>query len=430
MKNKNSLPELLAPAGNMERFDSALLYGADAVYLGGKDQLNLRHKALGFSWEELDEAIKKAKKVGVKIYYCLNVFPRQKAFASVEESLERLADLSIDGLIIADPGVLRMARELAPDIEIHLSTQSNTASGEAAVFWHEQGVSRVNLARELDLYDLRTTLQYISEHAPALETEIFVHGAMCLAISGQCLLSAWLNRRPGNLGQCTHPCRFEYRAVEMGLSGLRVEEVLREGESLWEIADNEDGFSAFWSPNDLCLVKYLSWFRNNGVSALKLEGRMRTATVVGQMVNVYRTALNDLSKGFFRPDLYLQELSCFASRPLDSGFFLPCGRRKIFFTPECSRSLPVVTGVLHSQNAPDCWKVFVKSRWSSLMDAEILMPGLNNVKLPAGQYFFENHRGEKTTLLHSGTWATVHIETVVPALQSGLFIRSCQPLEC
>lgn len=432
---KPHLPELLAPAGNMERLESALRYGANAVYLGGKDQLNLRQGALGFTWAELAEALGKIRAAGAKLYYCLNAFPRQQAFEGVEKSLELLAELGVDGLIVADAGVLRKARQLAPDIEIHLSTQANTASGEAALFWHEQGVSRVNLARELDLQELHRVTDFLGQHAPQLETEVFVHGAMCLAISGQCLLSAWLNQRPGNLGQCTHPCRFEYRGTEMELSALRVEESLREGETLWEIAPEENGFSAFWSPHELCLIKYLAWFKARKISALKLEGRMRTAPVVGHMVNVYRTALDDLAAGNFRPGLYLRELAPLASRPLSSGFFLPCGRRKVFFEPNKNLPAPVIVARLlrrveKASGGDACagqgaaFAVQIKAPWSAQDPAQLLLPGLNHMALPVGSYVFVNHRGEKVDKLHPGTEAVVYFEEELPAAAAGLYLRA------
>ena len=440
------LPELLAPAGSMERLEAAVLYGTDAVYLGGCDELNLRQGALGFNWQELDRAIALTRARGVKLYYCINAFPRQTGFARVEESLERLAELAVDGLIVADPGVFRLARKLAPGHPIHVSTQANTASGEAALFWHEQGAARVNLARELDAQELRAALAFMREHAPGLESEVFVHGAMCLAVSGQCLLSAWLNQRPGNLGQCTHPCRFEYRAVEYddagGLAaltpaqgaGLKLEEALRQGAPLWEIGPAEGmaeaGFSAFMSPYDLCLASYLVWFARQGVSALKIEGRMRTAPMIAQTVNVYRTALDDLAAGRFRPALYLRELGPLSSRALSSGFFLPGGKRKLFSSPRTEAGASPVVARLEAELSPGVWQVAVKARWERSATAEVLLPGLKTVPLAAGSYAFENHRAEQAQVLHPGTAATFYLpeglsaEASLAELRPGLFVRA------
>ena len=434
MTSKFFLPELLAPAGNMERLEAAVLYGADAVYLGGRDELNLRHGAIGFSWDDLDKAIVLKKSAGVKLYYCINAFPRQSGFPKVEASLERLSDLDIDGLIIADPGVFRLARRLAPRHDIHVSTQANTASGEAALFWHEQGATRVNLARELDAIALRDTLIFLRDKAPRLESEVFVHGAMCLAISGQCLLSAWLNQRPGNLGRCTHPCRFQYKVTginpDLQQSSLQLEESLRPGEPLWEVAQDNQGFSSFLSPHDLCLVKYLAWFCRLGVSALKIEGRMRTAPMVAQMVNVYRTALNDLVSGTFRYQTYLDELAPLSSRSLSSGFFLPNGKRKVFSVPRRNSGETPVVARLEYELEPGIWQVQVKSRWSSSNKAEILLPGLKTIECEAGSYFLENHKQMKADLLHPGTPARFYLPENSAAHQltgelcPGLFVRS------
>ncbi len=434
MTSEFFLPELLAPAGNMERLEAAVLYGADAVYLGGRDELNLRQGALGFDWADLDRAIALKKSTGVKLYYCLNAFPRQSGFSQVEASLERLSGLDIDGLIVADPGVFRLARRLAPRHDIHVSTQANTASGEAALFWHEQGATRVNLARELDAVALRDTLSFMREKAPALESEVFVHGAMCLAVSGQCLLSAWLNQRPGNLGQCTHPCRFEYRVTginpDLQSPLLQVEESLRPGAPLWEIAQDGQGFSSFLSPHDLCLVKYLAWFCKAGVSALKIEGRMRTAPMVAQMVNVYRTALNDLASGTFRRQIYLAELAPLSSRSLSSGFFLPNGKRKVFSEPRRNAGETTVVARLEYELEPGVWRVQVKSRWSCSNRAEILLPGLKTIECEPGSYFLENHKDVRAELLHPGTPAKFYlpehlaVHRLKGELRPGLFIRS------
>ncbi|MBQ4132762.1 MAG: U32 family peptidase [Desulfovibrionaceae bacterium] len=428
------IPELLAPAGNMERLEAAALYGADAAYLGGRDELNLRQGALGFSWDDLDRAIALKRKTGIKLYYCINAFPRQSGFSRVEESLERLAGLAVDGLIVADPGVFRMARRLAPKHELHVSTQANTCNGEAALFWSEQGAARVNLARELDAPALRETLAAMREKAPELESEVFIHGAMCLAISGQCLLSAWLNQRPGNLGQCTHPCRFEYRAVginpDLQAPALLLEESLRQGAPLWETAWDEQGFSSFLSPHDLCLAPYLAWFCKQRVSALKIEGRMRTAPMVAQMVNVYRTALDDLAAGTFRVSAYLDELSPLSSRSLCSGFFLPNGKRRVFSEPRRNGGDTPVVARLEHEIEPGVWQVQVKARWQSSNKAEILLPGLHKIECEPGTYALENHREIRAELLHPGTPAKFYLpeglsgNPVLSRLRPGLFVRS------
>lgn len=270
---KPNTPELLVPAGGREQLEAALLYGADAVYMGGPE-LSLRTACDGFSGEGLAAAVRDAHAAGVKAYYCLNAMPYDAQLPAVEAMLERLPELGADGLIAADPGVIWLARKRCPSVPIHLSTQAHSVNGAAVAFWKEAGVQRVNLARELGF----RAMHGLVEAFPDVEFEAFVHGAMCLALSGHCLLSAWVNNRPANQGRCTQPCRFEYRGM-----ALTVEERKREGEPLWEVRQGE-AFSGFWAPQDLCLLRYAGLLADVGVRALKLEGRTKSGGYVAQIV--------------------------------------------------------------------------------------------------------------------------------------------------
>lgn len=411
------IPELLAPVGSLERLKTVLLYGADAAYLGGKDKLNLRAGAEGFSWQELDQAVSLAAAARAKIYYCLNALPRQAGLGDAEESLLRLKDSGVAGVIIADPGLVDLARELAPDLPIHLSTQANTCNARSAAFWARAGASRVNLARELDRDQIAQVCDALEELAPGLEVEVFVHGAMCLAVSGQCLMSAWLNDRPGNLGQCTHPCRFLYRP-----SRVELEEELRPGRTTFELRGVRDEFCGVFSPEDLCLVTYLPWLAGAGIAALKIEGRMRTAGVLGQTVNVYRTALDDLARGEFRPEIYLRELAWLTTRPLSSGFFLP-GSREILVEPQSENE---IVGKIAAQLVGPAqgggFSVTVRALWDSSRPAQVLLPGLRVIDLEPGAYSLENHRGERVERLHSGVTAVLHADIDRPP--SGVLLRT------
>ena len=280
MKERERLPELLVPAGGREQLESAILYGADAVYMGGPE-LSLRTACEGFSGEELGLAVADAHTAGVRVYYCLNAMPYDAQLPAVEAVLERLPGMGVDGLIAADPGVIWLAKKHCPSVPLHLSTQAHSVNGAAVAFWREAGVERINLARELGFKQIRA----LAEAFPGVDFEVFVHGAMCLALSGHCLLSAWVNNRPANQGRCTQPCRFEYR----GLS-LLVEEQKRSGDALWEIREGE-AFSGFWAPQDLCLLRYVGCLADLGVRALKLEGRTKSGGYVAQIADVYRTAL-------------------------------------------------------------------------------------------------------------------------------------------
>ncbi|MFV0423550.1 peptidase U32 family protein [Oleidesulfovibrio sp.] len=443
-------PELLAPAGDMARLDAVLRYGADAVYLGGTE-MNLRAGASGFTPEALGIALAKAHSCGAKIYCCVNALPYEHQLKTMQATLERLAqpffcnqeqlepqwrsadapangEYRISGLIIADPGVLRMARRIAPHIPVHLSTQANTANSESAAFWRDIGASRLNLARELGAADIKAIMRAV----PDVEYETFVHGAMCLAVSGRCLLSAWMNDRPANLGQCTHPCRFDYRTAsvecsdqESGFGGIEVdfEERTRKGAPAWTVTE-DDGWSHIWSPHDLCLVRYLRWFAMQGVAALKIEGRMKTAGYAAQVVDVYRAAIDDLAAGRYRPDLYMAELRNTATRPLSSGFFLPSGRRKTWPAATKEERLPLVARIIGQHN-DDAWEVAVLAPWHASTSVHILAPGLNRPELAQTGYGVENHKGELAQTVHPGTKAVLRCGH--KDLAAGLFLRAANP---
>ncbi len=390
-------PELLAPAGNFERLETALCYGADAVYLGGED-FNLRAQGHGFSWDELCLARKRTREHQVRLYYCLNILAQDRHLARIREDLSRLAGMDLDGLIVADPGVLDLARDMAPTVPIHLSTQANTSNASSVLFWQRQGVRRVNLARELNLPSIRT----IRSRAPDMELEVFVHGAMCMALSGRCLMSAHLNQRPANLGLCTHPCRFEYK-----VTGVALEERRRPGQPVWEVVRGQP-YTRLLASEDLCLVKYLAWFARNGIDALKIEGRMKTSLYLAQVLDVYVTALKDLHAGTFRPGTYLQELAQASSRALGTGLTLP--RKRIFHQPgEVSEPRPVLAQLGQGRREAE-WPVRVKSRWESSKPVHILVPGLERPRLSPGDYVLESPSGARLDVVHSGQEARLRCD--------------------
>ena len=245
---------------------------------------------------------------------------------------------------------------------------------------------------------------------------------MCLALSGHCLLSAWVNNRPANQGRCTQPCRFEYR----GLS-LLVEEQKRSGEALWEIREGE-AFSGFWAPQDLCLLRYVGCLADLGVRALKLEGRTKSGGYVAQIADVYRTALDrharreaggpDCGKVEISTAALLEELFHTASRPLSTGFFLP--RRRVEAPPAGLLPRPVVARLAEPEG--DGWRVQVRSPWSSDREASVLVPGMRRPALLPGAYRLENHRGERVDLLHPGMEGVLHCE--IDGLGKGLYVRA------
>ncbi|MCL1985980.1 MAG: U32 family peptidase [Betaproteobacteria bacterium] len=403
-------PELLAPVGTSEHLEAALLYGADAVYLGAEG-LNLR-ASRGFGREQIQMACSLAHERGVRVYLCLNVLPGPSQMARMHPALEEAAELGVDGLIVADAGCVRLARRICPHVPIHLSTQANIRNADSVLFWRDQGVSRVNLARELSLLEIRSIVRSCAD----VECELFVHGALCLAISGQCLLSAWCNERPANLGRCTQPCRFAYRNVR-----LAVEEELRPRSIIWEAAAEGSGFSTFWAPDDLCLLRYVGWFARQGIAALKIEGRMRTGAYVAHTVDVYRTALSLLKKSLDAGSrgadfsVCVRELVRSSARALSSGFFLP--RRGVMSTVE---SPPQILARVE-QRVGDAWRISVRGYWNSTRQAVALLPGLNRPELQQG-YSFENHRGERCGEVHPGVSALLFGEGL--PLRPGVYVRS------
>ncbi|MDW7757557.1 MAG: peptidase U32 family protein, partial [Desulfuromonadales bacterium] len=286
-------PELLAPAGDMEKLETALDYGADAVYVGG-DQFGLRAMAGNFSLAELARAQERVRERGKKLYLTLNAYLRPAEMPELRRYLQELRPLDLDAYILSDPGVLAVVREVDPARELHLSTQANTTNAPAARFWQQAGVERVNLARELTLEEIR---QIRRETTVGLE--VFVHGAMCVAYSGRCLLSRALTGRSANAGACAQPCRWNYALMEETRPG-----------QYFPIEEDDRGSYVFNS-RDLCLLEYLPDLIGAGVDSLKVEGRMKTLYYVAAVTRVYRAALDAYAAdpaGYVLDPAWLEEL--------------------------------------------------------------------------------------------------------------------------
>jgi U32 family peptidase len=303
--------ELLAPAGNLEKLETAIHYGADAVYLAGK-QFSLRGFADNFSIPELAAALRLAHRQGVRVYVACNIYPRNHELADLEAYLAQLADLDgegpIDGLIVADPGVFMAARKRLPQVPLHISTQANTTSTAAARFWKRLGARRINAARELSLKEIGA-LAVGSE----LEIEAFVHGAMCISYSGRCLLSNYMAARDSNRGECCQPCRWRYALVEEKRPG-----------QYYPILEDDRGSYVFNS-RDLCMLDHLPAMVAAGIRSFKIEGRMKGVHYVATTVKVYREALDRLVEA---PDRYRvdpvwrEELAKVGHRGYGTGFYL------------------------------------------------------------------------------------------------------------
>jgi U32 family peptidase len=299
-------PELLIPAGNLEKLRTAILYGADAVYVG-VEGLSLRASSSEMSMFNLATGVNEAHAEGVKVYAAINTFARNADLKLAKKIIPELAAIGIDALIISDPGMLRLIRNSVPQLPVHLSTQANTTNVEAVRFWRDQGVRRIILARELNLKEVGE----MAAAVPEMELEIFIHGAMCMAYSGRCYLSAFRNRRSANEGDCSQPCRWQYLLHE----STRPDDPL--------ILQEDERYSYLLSSKDLCLIEYLPEILASGITSLKIEGRMKSAYYVAVVTRTYRQALAALKqqkeKYKCRPE-WIEELTKISNRGYTTGF--------------------------------------------------------------------------------------------------------------
>ena len=302
-------PELLMPAGDLSVLYTAVDFGADAVYIGG-DMFSLRAKAKNFSEDDIAEAVRFCHEHRKKLYVTVNITAHNEDLEGVKEYLKVLNEIKPDGLIISDPGVFMLAREYAPDLEIHISTQANNVNFMTYRFWYDRGAKRAVSARELSLKEIGE----LRKNIPAdMEIESFVHGAMCISYSGRCLLSNYLAGRDANLGECTHPCRWRYYLTEE----------TRPGEYM-PVEENERGTYIFNS-KDLCMADHIPELVKAGIDSFKIEGRMKTALYVATVTRAYRAAIDDYfeSEEKYRANIprYLEEVAKCTNRRFTTGFY-------------------------------------------------------------------------------------------------------------
>lgn len=303
-------PELLIPASSLEVLKVAVMYGADAVYIGG-EVFGLRAKAKNFSLEEMKEGVEFAHTHGVKVYVTANILAHNKDLAGVREYFAQLRDIvKPDALIISDPGIFTIAKEVCPEIERHISTQANNTNYGTYLFWYGLGAKRVVSARELSLEEIKEIRANIPDD---LEIETFVHGAMCISYSGRCLLSNYFTGRDANQGACTHPCRWKYAVVEE----------TRPGEYM-PVYENERGTYIFNS-KDLCMIEHIPELIDAGIDSFKIEGRMKTALYVATVARTYRKAIDDYLEDpeLYRKNMpwYLDQISNCTYRQFTTGFY-------------------------------------------------------------------------------------------------------------
>lgn len=304
-------PELLSPAGNFEKMRSAILYGADAVYLAG-EIFGMRAAADNFSLEELSEAVKYAHERGVKVYLTLNTMPREYEYTLLEKYLCDLKDIGLDAMIIADIGVLMLVKELLPEMEIHISTQANAVSAADCRAWYALGAKRVVLARELTLEEIKSIRRSIPDD---LELECFIHGSMCISYSGRCLLSGQIVGRDANRGMCAQPCRWNYT--------IRGYEITEEKRPDFPLPIEEvNGETFVMASRDTCTIEHIPELIEAGIDSFKIEGRMKSSYYTAVVTNTYKMAIDSYFSGNYQYDpMWYRELESVSHRDYATGYY-------------------------------------------------------------------------------------------------------------
>ena len=361
-------PELLAPAGDMECLETAVHFGADAVYIGG-EAFGLRAKAKNFSLDEMREGIQFAHEHDVKVYVTANILAHNYDLAGVREYFEELKDIKPDGLIIADPAIFEIAGEVCPEIERHISTQANNTNHGTFNFWYQMGAKRVVTARELSLREIREIRDNIPED---MDIETFIHGAMCISYSGRCLLSNFFTGRDANKGACTHPCRWKYSVMEEKRPG-----------EYFPVYENERGTYIFNS-KDLCMIEHIPDLIEAGIDSYKIEGRMKTALYVATVARTYRKAINDYleSPEKYQENMpwYLDQISNCTYRQFTTGFFYgkPTDETQIYDNNTYEKGYTYL-GFVGPKNEDGLYRIEQRNKFSVGEEIEVMKPNGDNI---------------------------------------------------
>ena len=363
-----SRPELLIPANNLEVLKIAVMYGADAVYIGG-EAFGLRAKAKNFSSDDMREGIAFAHEHGVKVFVTANILAHNSDLGGVRRYMEELKDIKPDALIIADPAIFTIAKEICPEIEIHISTQANNTNYGTFNFWYGLGAKRVVTARELSLREIKEIRDNIPED---LEIETFIHGAMCISYSGRCLLSSFMAHRDANRGACTHPCRWKYAVVEES----------RPGEYM-PVYENERGTYIFNS-KDLCMIEHIPELMESGIDSFKIEGRMKTALYVATVARTYRMAIDDYKKDVeyykSRIPFYKEEIAKCTYRQYTTGFFFgkPDENTQIYDSNTYIKEYTYL-GMIGEKNAEGMYRIEQRNKFTVGEEIEVMKPDGENI---------------------------------------------------
>ena len=363
--------ELLVPASSLEVLKVAVIYGADAVYIGG-EAFGLRAKAKNFSPEEMAEGIKFAHDHGVKVYVTANILAHNGDLSGVRKYFEELRDMKPDrpdGLIIADPAIFMLAKEICPEIERHISTQANNTNYGTFNFWYQMGAKRVVTARELSLKEIKEIRDNIPED---MDIETFIHGAMCISYSGRCLLSNFFTGRDANKGACTHPCRWKYSVMEEKRPG-----------EYFPVYENERGTYIFNS-KDLCMIEHIPDLIEAGIDSYKIEGRMKTALYVATVARTYRKAINDYleSPEKYQENMpwYLDQISNCTYRQFTTGFFYgkPTNETQIYDNNTYEKGYTYL-GFTGPKNEEGMYRIEQRNKFSVGEEIEVMKPNGDNI---------------------------------------------------
>lgn len=321
--------EILAPAGNLEKLKFAIIYGADAVYIGG-EAYGLRAFADNFDAQDMKEGISFAHERGKKVYVTVNIFPHNADLKGLPEYIKFLKDVGTDAVIVSDLGVFSIVREAAPDLEIHISTQANNVNYKSAQMWYKLGAKRIVLARELSLKEIKE----IRDNVPAdMDLEVFVHGSMCISYSGRCLLSNYMTYRDANRGMCAHPCRYKYYLMEEKRPG-----------QYFPVFEDEQG-TYIMNSYDLCMVDHIPELVNSGITSFKIEGRMKSAYYIATVVKAYRQALDDYladKENYKVNPKWMEEVSKSSHRDFSTGFYFGKPDKQIYENSSYIRTHDIV----------------------------------------------------------------------------------------
>lgn len=361
--------ELLAPAGDLEKLKTAIIYGADAVYIGG-EKFGLRAASKNFTDEQMKEGIEFAHSRNKKVYVTCNIIPHNMDFNGVEEYFKSLEDLGVDAIIVADPAFMSIAKSVVPNMELHLSTQANTTNYITADFWHKQGIQRIVSARELSMKEIKQ----IKEKCPTLEVEMFVHGAMCISYSGRCLMSNFMTNRDANKGACAQPCRWNYSLVEE-----------KRPNEYFPVEQDERG-TYFFNSKDLCLIEHTKEIIEAGVDSMKIEGRIKTAYYVAVVVRAYRMAIDSY---YENPDNWtfkqewMDELKKASYRDFTTAFFDGTNdttNSQNYGSSSYIRTYDIIGNVISYDDDKKLCKVQQKNRFFVNDEIEIIGPSFPTTK--------------------------------------------------